>query len=228
MPTKKPTKKPPAKARGKRKEGPARAVTATDRRAAVSGGALDTSDPLEAWKKRLAMEAPRTFDHEAIWRAVSSEVAHARGYSVPVPGSEPRAWMTVQPVALPPAALKDQADSIRTALRSVVEWLDNVNPELEGIVSSRLWLARREHLLEVRERIRPELERIHAALGFALDELKPGKQGPKPGYGRVRASLARALQNESTPRLSAKAAQSLAEDLLELAKVPKTRKRRGA
>ena len=221
MATKKPKKKPPAKARGKRKEGAARAITATDRRAAVAGGALDTSDPLDDWKKRLAMEAPVTFNLEELWRAVSTEVAHARGYSVPGLG-------VVVRVDLPPAALKEQANSIRAAIRSVVEWLDNVNPDLEGLVSSRLWMARREHLLEVRDRLRPDLERIYAALGLARDEMPPGKRGPKSGYGRLRASLARALMNESIPQLSAPAAQSLAEDLLDLAKVPKARKPRRA
>jgi hypothetical protein len=180
-----------------------------ERAAADSGGMVPrlSGPALDRIAKRLTNEGRFTFDAPAVLREVE---AHAGRIAL---------FARSESARLSPAEIARQGRDTVAVIRELLTRLDNMHPELDAHVGATVWRSR-GIAVHPGEWLRPDLLLIAAALGQASDAVdkRPTRTGPAPTVkGSAVAALAETLRERSEPRMSKKAADALARELIELA-----------
>lgn len=194
-------------------------LTTKAKRAATTGGVMDSTivDPA-AVAQRLADEN-RTFDTPAVLAALGRAVAEIRGVQATDPKLRADAY-------LEPAEIVEQAKQTMGVIDELLHRLEHAHPDLDCWASDALMRAFGQDLLMFRMRLQPDLCRLRSAFNLAGEKVSayPKKAGPKRTPWMVqREALGKVLHEHSTPPLPVKAAPALAADLLELAGLPNPR-----
>lgn len=179
-----------------------------EKAAADSGGPVPQMDARrrEIVAERLRSE-PARFDAPAVLREVE---AHAGRMAL---------FARSESARLSPAEIARQGRDTVAVIRELLTRLDNMHPELDAHVGAAIWRTR-GIAPPPGEWLRPELLLIAAALEQASDTVdnRPTKTGPAPTVkGSAVFALAETLREHSEPRMSKKAADALARELIDLA-----------
>jgi hypothetical protein len=186
-------------------------LTAHERHAAANTGgySLLRDEEREAIARRLRNEAGIVFAVEIITRETEIQAGRIRMHA------------PIEAARLSPAEIALQGRTTAAVARELLARLTHMHPALDAFVSEHLYRATGGMILDPARRLAPELEAIAAALERAAADVDrwPVKTGPaRRQRDTATEVLARTLREHSEPRISAKAADALARELLELAK----------
>ena len=196
-------------------------MTRAEKRAAITGGAVDDRIPEVALLRRLENEPDWDFESGPILEAVARAAGRCRGFHVP---SEPGG---IVPPRMEPAQVVEQARATVAVIDELRERLANLHPDIDCWANDALYRSQSTFIHELAQRIDPDLLRVRAAVDHAGRTLSSRKvrTGPKSEWTTVRESLMETLRDCSTPKIPKKDAKAPATDMLELCGLPSGRKK---
>lgn len=198
-------------------------MTRAEKRAAITGGAVDDRIPKKLLLRRLSAEPGIAFEVTSVLEMVSRAASRCRGFSIPGERG------CVVPPRMEPAKLVAQARETVAVIDELRERLSHMHPNIECWANDALYRSQSTHFCEVTQRMEPDLLRIRAAIDHAARILKAngGRTGPKNAVWQIaRASVAEALREHSVPRMSISRSKALSADLLALCGLQSGRKER--
>lgn len=181
-------------------------ISKREKQAAVTSGVLDLNLPESEIRQRLEND-PRTFDIETVLEELARKVAWVRlRYSAP---------------RMKPSKVYKQAADTIAVIDELIDRVDHMHPGLVSAVDVLLYQTRGEFILDLRERIAPDLYSIRSALNAVIQmkENESVRTGPKGDWVTLKESVADILSRNSDRPISKAESKALAVGLLDLCKV---------
>lgn len=188
-----------------------------EKKAALTGGAVDDSIPEKALREILGKIHTHDFGADAILAVVAEQAKYCRGFSTPgIKKCE-------TPAHMQPHEIESQAKDTAAVIDELMSRIRHMNPELKAKADEQLYGAFGSFALGMIENMRPDLYRLRAALQRAGDDIgSSAKRGPKSsGKADARRAVAATIMMHSKRRtpsrrpLAKDRADELAGDLLD-------------
>ena len=196
-------------------------MTRAEKRAAITGGAVDERIPEATLLRRLENEPDCEFESGPIVEAAAGAAGRCRGFHVPGESGG------IVPPRMEPAQVVEQARATVAVIDELRTRLANLHPDIDCWANDALYRSQSTFIHELARRIDPDLLRVRAAVNHAGRTLaaQGRRTGPKDAeWKTARTSIAEALRQHSTPRISIKQSTMLSEDLLALCGLRSRRK----